>query len=69
MEIIFNVILAIFISAYLFLSLQLDKGSVAGDVFGAGGFPIVIAVIGPCNTSLHHGAGTKTEDESTHSYV
>lgn len=46
MEMIFNSFIGIFIAAYMFMSLALDKKSISGDVFGAGGFPIVLAVLG-----------------------
>jgi putative tricarboxylic transport membrane protein len=46
MEMIFNTVVGIFILGYLGCALILDKNSVAGDVFGAGGFPIVLSIIG-----------------------
>ena len=46
MEMIFNSCIGIFLAVYLSMSLSLDKKSITGDVFGAGGFPIVLAVLG-----------------------
>lgn len=46
MEMIFNFAVGIFIAFYMVLSFGLDKHTVKGDVFGAGGFPIALAVLG-----------------------
>jgi putative tricarboxylic transport membrane protein len=46
MEMIFNIALGLFILLYLVLSLLLNKESLTGDVLGAGGFPIILAIIG-----------------------
>lgn len=46
MELIFNGIVCLLILAYMFLALQFGESTIQGDVFGAGGFPLVIAVIG-----------------------
>jgi hypothetical protein len=46
MEHIFNGVIGLFLIFYLYISLMLDKNTIAGDVFGAGGFPIVLAVLG-----------------------
>lgn len=48
MELIFNAFIGIFLTFFLVFSLLLDKKTIAGDVFGAGGFPIVLAVLGLC---------------------
>lgn len=46
MEMVFNLALGVFIAFYMMLSFALDKATVKGDIFGAGGFPIVLAVLG-----------------------
>lgn len=46
MEIVFNLIVGIFIVAYMALAFFFDKRTVSGDVFGAGGFPILLACLG-----------------------
>ncbi|SCZ79378.1 tripartite tricarboxylate transporter TctB family protein [Acidaminobacter hydrogenoformans] len=46
MEIIFNVIIAIFMIAYLFLAAQFNVTTVTGDIVGAGGYPKVLAILG-----------------------
>ena len=46
MEMAFNLALGIFIAFYMVLSFSLDKTTLKGDIFGAGGFPIVLAVLG-----------------------
>jgi putative tricarboxylic transport membrane protein len=46
MEMIFNIAMGLFILFYLVLSLLLSKESIAGDNLGAGGFPIILGVIG-----------------------
>lgn len=46
MELIFNGVVGVLILVYMFFALQFGVSTVQGDVFGAGGFPIVIAVIG-----------------------
>lgn len=46
MEIIFNIGLAIFMIAYLFLASQFDVTTVTGDVVGASGYPKSLAILG-----------------------
>lgn len=46
MELIFNALIAIVIVIYLLLSLKLGPSTTEGDIFGAGGFPIIIAILG-----------------------
>jgi putative tricarboxylic transport membrane protein len=46
MEMIFNIAMGLFIVLYLVLSLLLNKESLSGDVLGAGGFPIILGIIG-----------------------
>ncbi|MBF4692559.1 tripartite tricarboxylate transporter TctB family protein [Fusibacter ferrireducens] len=46
MEIVFNSIVALFILLYMFFAMQLGASNTEGDIFGAGGFPLVIAVLG-----------------------
>jgi putative tricarboxylic transport membrane protein len=46
MEVVFNVAIGIFILGYLYLAFLLDKQSITGDIFGAGGFPIAIGILG-----------------------
>lgn len=46
MEIVFNLIVGIFIVFYMALSFLFDKRTVSGDVFGSGGFPILLACLG-----------------------
>jgi hypothetical protein len=45
MEMIFNIVMGVFILFYLVLSFLLKKESLTGDVLGAGGFPMILAVI------------------------
>ncbi|HBK68249.1 MAG TPA: hypothetical protein DD734_05510 [Firmicutes bacterium] len=45
MELVFNLMMGIFIGFYLVLSFLLDKRTITGDVFGARGFPIVLGII------------------------
>jgi putative tricarboxylic transport membrane protein len=46
MEVIFNIMMGMFILFYLVLALLLKKESLTGDALGAGGFPTILAVIG-----------------------
>ncbi len=46
MELIFNVVIAGFLIFYIFLAMQLGASTTDGDIFGAGGFPIFIAIVG-----------------------
>jgi putative tricarboxylic transport membrane protein len=46
MEMIFNIVMGIFILFYLVLAFLLKKESLTGDALGAGGFPIILSVIG-----------------------
>ena len=46
MEMIFNIVMGVFILFYLVLSFLLKKESLTGDALGAGGFPIILGVIG-----------------------
>ncbi len=46
MEIVFNSVVALFILVYMFFAMQLGQSNTEGDIFGAGGFPLVIAVLG-----------------------
>jgi len=46
MEMIFNILMGMFILFYLVLSFLLKKESLTGDALGAGGFPIILGVIG-----------------------
>lgn len=46
MEMIFNLFLAAIMLAYLFFATQISGTSVTGDIFGAGGFPVVLAILG-----------------------
>jgi putative tricarboxylic transport membrane protein len=45
MEMIFNMALGIITVVYLVFSFMLDKKSTEGDIFGAGGFPIVVGIL------------------------
>ena len=45
MEMIFNILMGVFILFYLVLSFLLKKESLTGDALGAGGFPMILAVI------------------------
>jgi hypothetical protein len=45
MELVFNLIMGAFILFYLGLAFLLDERSIAGDVFGARGFPIALGII------------------------
>ncbi len=46
MEMIFNIVMGVFILFYLVLAFLLKKESLTGDALGAGGFPIILGVIG-----------------------
>ena len=46
MEMIFNIVMGVFILFYLVLAFLLKKESLTGDALGAGGFPILLGVIG-----------------------
>jgi putative tricarboxylic transport membrane protein len=46
MEMIFNIVMGLFILFYLVLAFLLKKESLTGDALGAGGFPIILSVIG-----------------------
>jgi len=46
MEMIFNIVMGLFILFYLVLAFFLKKESLTGDALGAGGFPIILGVIG-----------------------
>lgn len=46
MEFIFNILIGIVLVIFFTLSLALGKETVTGDIFGAGGFPILLVVIG-----------------------
>ena len=46
MEIIFNIVMGMFILFYLVLAFLLKKESLTGDALGAGGFPMILAIIG-----------------------
>lgn len=45
-ELVFNIVLALSIVAYLVFSLQLPATDNPSDILGAGGFPIVLGVLG-----------------------
>ena len=46
MELIFNIFLAIFMLVYLFIASRFNVTSVSGDIFGAGGYPVTLSIIG-----------------------
>ena len=46
MEVIFNIFLAAFMLAYLFFAFQFNATTVTGDIFGAGGYPKILSVLG-----------------------
>lgn len=46
MEIIFNIFLAVLMLLYLFLASQFNVTTVTGDIFGAGGYPVVLSILG-----------------------
>jgi putative tricarboxylic transport membrane protein len=46
MEMIFNIVMGMFILFYLVLAFLLKKESLTGDALGAGGFPIILGIIG-----------------------
>jgi putative tricarboxylic transport membrane protein len=46
MEMIFNIVVGMFILFYLVLAFLLKKESLTGDALGAGGFPMILGVIG-----------------------
>jgi putative tricarboxylic transport membrane protein len=46
MEMIFNIMMGMFILFYLVLAFLLKKESLTGDALGAGGFPMILGVIG-----------------------
>ena len=45
MEMIFNIVMGVFILFYLVLAFLLKRESLTGDALGAGGFPVILAVI------------------------
>ena len=45
MEMIFNIVMGMFVLFYLVLAFLLKKESLTGDALGAGGFPMILAVI------------------------
>lgn len=46
MEVVFNICVAAFMLGYLFFATQFDATTVNGDIFGAGGYPIVLSILG-----------------------
>ncbi len=46
MELIFNIVIALFMIGYFFLASQFNVTTVTGDVVGAGGYPKVLAILG-----------------------
>ncbi|MCX5838644.1 MAG: tripartite tricarboxylate transporter TctB family protein [Deltaproteobacteria bacterium] len=46
MEMIFNIVMGLFILFYLVLAFFLKKESLTGDALGAGGFPMILGIIG-----------------------
>jgi len=46
MEIIFNIFIAAIMQLYFFFASQFNATTVTGDIFGAGGYPKVLAILG-----------------------
>lgn len=46
MEIIFNILLAALMLVYFFFAAQFNTASINGDIFGAGGYPKILAALG-----------------------
>lgn len=46
MEVIFNILMGIFILFYLVFAFLLKRESLTGDALGAGGFPMILGIIG-----------------------